>query len=78
MARVLASLPPTAEAARQIYMTSGAKRERCLDVGYDYTQVRKVVAAFGYTAHIHPRGEESQAKKAGQKARCWVAERAHS
>jgi len=49
-----------------------------LDAGYDYAQVREVVAALGYTAHIRPRGEEVQAKKAGQNARRWVVERTHS
>jgi transposase len=41
-------------------------------------QVRDVVAALGYTAHIRPRGEEVQAQKAGQQARRWVVERTHS
>jgi len=38
-------------------------------VGYDYAQVREVVVGLGYTAHIRPRGEVVQAKKAGHKAR---------
>ena len=71
----LASLPPTAEAARQAYVASGIAQGLCLDAGYDYDQVREVVAAFGYTAHIRTQGEEVQAKKAGQKARRWVVER---
>jgi hypothetical protein len=50
----------------------------CLDAGYDYDQVREVTAEFGYTAHIVTRGEEKQARKAGQKARRWVVERTHS
>ena len=74
----LASLPPAAEAARQAHLASGAAQGLCLDAGYDYAQVREVVASFGYTAHIRPRGEEAQAKKAGQKARRWVVERTHS
>ena len=76
--RTLASLPPAAEAARQVHLASGAGQGLCLDAGYDYAQVREVVASFGYTAHIRPRGEEAQAKKAGQKARRWVVERTHS
>ena len=79
----LASLPPAAEAARQAPLASGAGQGLCLDAGYDYAQVREVVASFGYTAHIWPRGEEAKAKKAGQKARRWgrrgrVVERTHS
>ena len=50
----------------------------CLDKGYDYQEVREVVTALGYTAHIRTRGEEQVAKAAGQKARRWVVERTHS
>lgn len=28
----------------------------CLDKGYDYDEVRKLLQAFGYTAHIRGRG----------------------
>ena len=74
----LRSLPPPAEAARNAHRAAGHDQHLCLDAGYDYDQVRQVVAAWGYTAHIRPRGEEVQAKKAGQKARRWVVERTHS
>ena len=52
----------------------------CLDKGYDYQEVRDILHAFGFTAHIRPRGEEAQAikREAGFKARRWVVERAHS
>lgn len=52
----------------------------CLDKGYDYDDVREVLAEFGFTAHIHSRGEEAQAirKEAGFRARRWVCERTHS
>ena len=52
----------------------------CMDKGYDYPEVRELVAAFGFTAHIRSRGEEAQAikRKAGFKARRWVCERSHS
>ena len=52
----------------------------CLDKGYDFQEVRDLVAAFGYTGHIRTRGEETQALKrdAGHKARRWVVERTHS
>ncbi|OGX89218.1 transposase [Hymenobacter lapidarius] len=73
----LSSLPPAAETARQAHLAAGGEQGLCLDAGYDYTQVREIVAAHGYTAHIRPRGEEAQAKKAGQQARRWVVERTH-
>jgi putative transposase len=52
----------------------------CLDKGYDYDEVRELVAEFLYTAHIRARGEETQAikREAGYKARRWVVERTHS
>ena len=52
----------------------------CLDKGYDYDEVRDLVAEFGYTAHIRSRGEEAKAirHEAQFKARRWVVERAHS
>ena len=52
----------------------------CLDKGYDYAEVRKLVAEWGYTAHIQSRGEEAHKKKQipGYRARRWVVERTHS
>jgi putative transposase len=52
----------------------------CMDKGYDYPEVRDLVAEFGFTAHIRARGEEAHAIKheAGFKARRWVVERTHS
>ncbi|MFN8484483.1 MAG: IS5 family transposase [Anaerolineae bacterium] len=52
----------------------------CLDKGYDYDEVRKTLAEFGFTAHIRSRGEEAQdlKREAGKKARRWVVERSHS
>jgi transposase len=52
----------------------------CLDKGYDYEEVRALLAEFGFTAHIRARGEEAQALKreAGFRARRWVVERTHS
>jgi putative transposase len=52
----------------------------CLDKGYDYDEVREIVAAFGFTAHIRSRGEEAQdlKRRAQRKARRWVVERTHS
>lgn len=52
----------------------------CLDKGYDYDEVREILKAFGFTAHIRARGEQAQAieGQAGHKARRWVVERTHS
>ena len=52
----------------------------CLDKGYDYDEVRDVLAEFGFTAHIRARGEEAKALQpdAGFRARRWVVERTHS
>jgi transposase len=52
----------------------------CLDKGYDFQEVREILAEFGFTAHIRARGEEAQAikREAGFRARRWVVERAHS
>ncbi len=52
----------------------------CLDKGYDYDEVRAVLAEFGFTAHIRSRGEEAKelARDAGKRARRWVVERSHS
>ena len=52
----------------------------CLDKGYDYDEVRQILAEFGFTAHIKARGEEAKEVKAeaGKRARRWVVERSHS
>ncbi len=52
----------------------------CLDKGYDFAEVRRTVAEFGFTAHIRSRGEEAKAigQEAGFKARRWVVERTDS
>lgn len=52
----------------------------CLDKAYDSGEVRALVEAFGYTAHIRSRGEEAHAMKrrAGFRARRGVVERTHS
>ncbi len=51
-----------------------------MDKGYDYDDVRALLKTFGFTAHIHSRGEEAQKIKkcARFKARRWVVERTHS
>jgi len=60
--------------------TKEAPQHLCLDKGYDYAEVRELVAAWGYTAHIRTRGEEAREKRGipGYRARRWVVERTHS
>lgn len=63
-------------------MAKATKRKNqgiCLDKAYDSGEVRDLVKAFGYTAHIRSRGEEAQAIKheAGFQACRWVVERTH-
>ena len=60
--------------------TAATPQGLCLDKGYDYDEVRDIVKALGFTAHIRTRGEEAKALKqeAGFKARRWVVERTHS
>jgi len=60
--------------------TAEQPQNLCLDKGYDYPQVRDLVEAWGYTAHIRARGEESREKREipGYRARRWVVDRTHS
>jgi putative transposase len=52
----------------------------CMDKGYDYKDIRELLAQWGYTAHIKTRGEEKKEKETipGYRARRWVVERTHS
>ena len=60
--------------------TADQPQGMCIDKGYDYQEVRDLLAEFGFTAHLRRRGEEAQASKreAGPRARRWVVERTHS
>ncbi len=60
--------------------TEDAPQGLCLDKGYDYEEVRDLLAEFGFTLHLRTRGEEAKAikREAGYKARRWVVERTHS
>lgn len=60
--------------------TADRPQGMCMDKGYDYDEVREIVAEFGFTAHIHARGAEAKElkRKARAKARRWVVERTHS
>jgi putative transposase len=61
-------------------VTEDAPQGMCLDQGYDYDEVRRILEEFGFTAHIKARGEEAKELKteAGKRARRWVVERSHS
>lgn len=51
----------------------------CADKGYDYEDVRAVIALMLMTDHIKSRGEEREALKLpGYRARRWICERTHS
>ena len=58
----------------------GVPQNLCLDKGFDFDFVRKLVSCWGYTAHIRTRGEEKQEKAQvpGYRARRWGVERTHS
>lgn len=60
--------------------TAAQAQGMCLDKGYDFQEVRELLAEFGFTAHIRARGEEAQQLKqdASKRARRWVVERTHS
>jgi len=74
VAPTLASIPIDRPAPRR-----RTPQHLCLDKGYDYRDIRELVALNHYIAHIKARGEEVVLKKtAGFKARRWVVERTHS
>ena len=52
----------------------------CMDKGYDFREVRDLVAEFGLTAQICSRNEEAKAirSQVGYRARRSVGERSHS
>lgn len=60
--------------------TRRKRQHFCADKGYDYPDIRELVAEWGYTADIKSRGEEIAARKTipGYRARRWVVERTHS
>lgn len=59
--------------------TSEKPQHLCMDKGYDYPKVRELVDAWGYTAHIRARGEETAAKERipDHRALRWVVECTH-
>lgn len=57
---------------------SRVRQHLCLDKGYFGEPSTITAKRFGYTPHIRCRGEEQRRCRAGQKARRWVVEAAHS
>lgn len=59
---------------------SEVEQHLCLDRGYDYPEIRHLCECWGYTLHLHTRGEERRAKQdiPGYRARRWVVGRTHS
>lgn len=58
----------------------GRAQHLCLDKGYDYPEVWPLLEEFGFTAHLHRRGEDVRElnRRVRAKARRWVVERTHS
>jgi putative transposase len=55
-------------------------RHLCLDRGYDYREVRRILEQWGYVGHIPPKDERDLIIRDIPKyrARRWVVERTHS
>ena len=60
--------------------TKAHRQNMCLDKGFDFPEIDKLVAAWGYTAHIARRGVDQSKRERipGYQARRWVVERTHS
>jgi len=61
-------------------LTAERAQGMCLDKVYDYPEVRTLLVAWGYTAHIRARGDEARDIKQvpAYRARRWVVKRTHS
>ena len=60
--------------------TAKCPQRLCMDKGYDFQEVRDLVAEFGLTAQILSRGGEAKVLRryGGYRARRWIVERSHS
>jgi putative transposase len=60
--------------------TKKKRQGMCLDKGYDFDEVRRLLRRFHFVPPIRSRGEEAQRMKKNPrwKARRWVVERTHS
>lgn len=75
LAETLQSIP-----VRRPRPTPQRPQHVCLDKGYDYDEVRRILRRAAYTPHIRSRGEEAGLLRRSRryKARRWVCERTHS
>lgn len=60
--------------------TTAEPQHMCMDKGYDYPEIRDLIEAKKYVAHIKARGGEEKERRKNKrfKARRWVVERTHS
>jgi putative transposase len=57
----------------------GKRQHLCMDKGYDYHDLRQLLAEYGFTVHIPRRGQpKRRLALLGYRARRWVVERTHS
>jgi hypothetical protein len=57
---------------------SAAPRSMCLDKGYNFEEVRRMLKELKWTPHIRTRGEEKFEKKEKRgSSKQWVVERTH-
>jgi putative transposase len=61
-------------------LADGQLQHLCVDLGYDYDEVRRLAEEFGFTLHLPPRRHQTKKVKRSvrKKARRWVVERTHS
>ncbi|EQD54443.1 transposase [mine drainage metagenome] len=66
--------------SRPLRPPRGTSQHMCLDKGYDYDEVREVLDANRFVAHIRSRGEEKIEMERNRKRRPrrWPVERTHS
>jgi putative transposase len=60
--------------------TRRKQQQFCVDKGYDYPDVRELIANWGYAAYIKSHDQEEAERKQipGYRARRWVVEQTHS
>ena len=69
----------TALMLERLESTPQSPQGLCVDKGYDFDEVRELVAALGFTVHLRSCGEEKRdIRELGHRARRWVVERTHS
>jgi putative transposase len=71
-------LKETLESIPKVSTEKPPNKSMCLDKGYDYEEIRKLLKKKKWVPHIRTRGEEIQEKKKKHKPKRWVVERTHS